>query len=43
MKDRIPVALEEGLAVACMALLVAITLLNGKRFSSLRASREACR
>jgi TRAP-type C4-dicarboxylate transport system permease small subunit len=28
MKSRIPVALEEGLAVACMALLVAITLLN---------------
>lgn len=28
MKARIPVALEEGLAVACMALLVAITLLN---------------
>lgn len=25
---RVPVALEEGLAVACMALLVAITLLN---------------
>ena len=25
---RIPVAFEEGLAVACMALLVAITLLN---------------
>jgi TRAP-type C4-dicarboxylate transport system permease small subunit len=25
---RIPVALEEGLAVACMALLVVITLLN---------------
>ena len=28
MKRHIPVAFEEGLAVACMALLVAITLLN---------------
>ncbi len=28
MKPRVPVALEEGLAVACMALLLAITLLN---------------
>jgi TRAP-type C4-dicarboxylate transport system permease small subunit len=27
-RRRIPVALEEGLAVACMALLLAITLLN---------------
>ncbi len=25
---RVPVALEEGLAVACMVLLVVITLLN---------------
>lgn len=28
MKRRVPVALEEGLAVACMALLLLITLLN---------------
>lgn len=28
MKRRVPVALEEGLAVACMALLLAITILN---------------
>lgn len=27
-RQRIPVAFEEGVAVACMALLVAITLLN---------------
>lgn len=27
-RRRVPVALEEGLAVACMALLLAITLLN---------------
>ncbi len=28
MKRRVPVALEEGLAVACMALLLLITILN---------------
>lgn len=28
MKRRVPVALEEGLAVACMALLLVITILN---------------
>lgn len=28
MKRRVPLALEEGLAVACMALLLVITILN---------------
>lgn len=28
MKRRVPVALEEGLAVACMALLLLITIMN---------------